>query len=206
MKKLYLFLLALSLALSGSIGCIGGSADTPVSLSIPYGGSLTSDSRVVVVDGTSFTGGNPVGSLMTITKRQQTGNNSFSCFDDHGNNIGTVSMDQGMMSEPVLDGMLTSFTMPVCFQIDGGDEVCANSMQFGDFPYDDSGLAECAGLPAGMRCVRGAAAGIITSATKNYISSIGTKTIEHRYAAVVSGEGIERRFVREFHSIVLIGR
>ncbi len=201
MKSLYylisLFLFSLSIAFTGC----SGSADTPVSLQIPFSGALTSDSRVVVLDGPSF-GGNPVGSLSN--KFQQNGNNSFNCFEDDGTLIGSVMMDQTTMSEPTVNAGLTSFTMRVCFEIDGGDVYCANSMEFGDFAFDNSDIAECAGLPEGMSCVRGAAAGIITSAPDKFQSSIGKRTIEHRYAAVISGEGSNRRFEREFHTIVLI--
>ncbi len=203
MKKNLLFI---SLIFLIFIKC-GGSADT-VTL-IPFAGALTSDSRVVLVDGATFSSGNPIGGLRT--KFQQSGRVSqFVAFSSNGANIGSCEYGEGMMTLPVVQGIQTSFRMPICIRIDQGDEVCADMVQFVELPYSDPNIDICALLPEGEDCsgarlVRGIASGISTSGSGNLDSAVGM-TIEHRYAAVVKGEGRERRALNQLVGFFIIHR
>ncbi len=195
---LFLFILA---------GCSGGVQGKPVPLPVPFAGALDNETRVVVADGFPL-GGNPVGSLAIKNQAIQEATN-FTVFDKNGNNVGTVQY--GRLSSVAVSGTQTSFLMPACLFVDAGDEVCAQSMQFFEYPHQDPTIDICSLIPAGAVCadarlVKGAGSGAITSAQGSYVDSIGRRNIDHRYVWIISGQGENTRILNVLESSWLLHR
>jgi hypothetical protein len=199
-------LTACHLAVLTGAGCFSAVESDPVSLPVPFSGSLVSDSRVVIVDGKPDTA-----SSTKNLKNLLLAGKSFVAASSTGENVGRCFYDESKIGPAVADGAQTSFSMPVCLEIDLGDVVCAATARFVELPFEDPTRDLCALIPAGEDCkaarfVRGAASGIITSGQGSFGASVGKATLEHRFVAVVKGEGQGQKFLNFLEGVWILNR
>jgi len=194
------------------IGCGGGLApEGPVNLPVPFAAALDSQSRVVVVDGLSSNSG----LIPSQVKFQQSGSQcsgkSFTAFSSAGEDVGNCFYDETRIRDFTTNGEQSQFTMPICCKVDNGEIVEAGSANFIELPHVDPTIDLCSLLPPGESCegahlIRGAASGVISKGSGSFQTAVGLQSIEHRYAAVVKGQGASRRFINVIGGVWVLHR
>ena len=122
----------LILLLGALLGACAGAEDKPVSLPIPFAGSYTGDTSVVVSNGTPVV--NPGNLLRTLSIKAQTSNNNtlvWKNFDaSTGAEKGSTTFFLDTMTPPILSsftsGIRRNYSLKACFDLGNGTQVCPN--------------------------------------------------------------------------------
>lgn len=136
-------LLLILIFLFGMAGCGGASSDsTPVSLPVPFSGSFTGDTNIVIAEGTP-TVGSRVASLKLSAKFQTVGNApiTWNLFKTQGASAGTLTLFPATMSVPEVSpfsagGVKRAYTIKVCVDLIDGGQTCSSNFQCYELPTD----------------------------------------------------------------------
>jgi len=201
-------LAAFALILLGVTACGGATSDTsmPVALPVPFSGSFSPDSQVIVANGQT-----PQDFSKGLVLAQVFGS-TFPVFDSTGNNLGHISFDFEKASSFKPCGDKTCFTVPMTLIFNDGNILRAESMQFFDFPYDPA--AAVVGVPnpppiqnfgPNAYATKGVASGVITAGTGNNASAVN-HLMDYRYVHIWNKPGTIPTLQQIFYGTVIIYR
>lgn len=193
----FLILIALS-------GCSSGSESGPVSLPIPFSGSLTADTRVVNSNGVPTAQGLLLG---------HPSGRSWNLVDLSGI-VGTFSLNLDSMTPPVIDRTnpnKRTFTITACFIFDESvSSVCAD-LEYIDFLIDSPisfDLAEAAPGEIGAKAVttKGVASGLIKTGEGLFDGAAGN-VIQYNYVYgwVEHSDGVRTFFQHQTGTTLIQG-
>jgi len=137
-----LHFIALFLVLGSLFGCSGAEDSMPVALPVPFSGSYTGDTNILVAEGTP-TLGSQVASRMLSGKFQDSSSTgiTWNLFKSQGALAGSFTLFPDTLSNLEVSpfsagGVKRSYMVRVCADLTQGKQTCSNNFQCYELPTD----------------------------------------------------------------------